>query len=527
MLTIKNRVRDNVLILLTFLGLLAGCMPPGPRAVLDGKRLIDQGNYAEAVDKLRTATSLIPTNALAWSYLGLAQQHLGQRDEAIKDYSHALSLNRDLSEVHYNLGCLWLEQNKLDAARTEFTAFTLRRGNSVPGFLKLAAVQARLRDLVAAEKSYNDVLRLSPQNSEALNGLGLIRVQQRRPTEAQQYFAAALKPQPDYRPALLNSAVVAHQYLQDLPAALQKYRAYLALKPPPPNAEAIAATIRQIEQDLTPPARPPTSPKPAPTSVASNLPSKLSPPSAPVAQPSKPIPTNPQRVLASPKAEASGTTPKPLSSPPVNPTPPPEIQPAKAAPETVVKPSAEPAPVPVPNQRPPADGFSHYNYRSPAPPAAGNRAEAERWFSQGLEAQNGHRLADAIQAYRTATQLDPGFFKAYYNLALAAAEAGNLPTALTSYEYALAIEPESDDARYNFALLLKQANCATDAARELERLLTIHPNEARAHLALANIYAQQLHQPAAARPHYLRFLELEPRNPQANTIRYWLQANSR
>ena len=51
------------------------------------------------------------------------------------------------------------------------------------------------------------------------------------------------------------------------------------------------------------------------------------------------------------------------------------------------------------------------------------------------------------------------------------------------------------------------------------------PGEARAHVALANLYAQQLGQPARAREHYLRLLELDPQHPQATAIRYWLEAN--
>jgi hypothetical protein len=34
-----------------------------------------------------------------------------------------------------------------------------------------------------------------------------------------------------------------------------------------------------------------------------------------------------------------------------------------------------------------------------------------------------------------------------------------------------------------------------------------------------------LRQPAKARQHYLRVLEAEPHNSQANAIRYWLAAN--
>jgi hypothetical protein len=55
--------------------------------------------------------------------------------------------------------------------------------------------------------------------------------------------------------------------------------------------------------------------------------------------------------------------------------------------------------------------------------------------------------------------------------------------------------------------------------------LTASPNDARGHLALGNLYAQQLHQPAKARDHYLRVLETDPRNPQAEAIRRWLSAN--
>jgi Flp pilus assembly protein TadD len=60
---------------------------------------------------------------------------------------------------------------------------------------------------------------------------------------------------------------------------------------------------------------------------------------------------------------------------------------------------------------------------------------------------------------------------------------------------------------------------------ELERLLSIYPNEPRAHLALGNLYAQQLHQPAKAREHYVKVLDLDPHNPQAASVRYWLIAN--
>ena len=85
----------------------------------------------------------------------------------------------------------------------------MRQPNAVEGFLKLGAVQLRTHESIAADKTFNDALRLSPQNPEALNGLGLSRLQRGRATEAAQCFDGALKQQPDYRPALLNLAIVA------------------------------------------------------------------------------------------------------------------------------------------------------------------------------------------------------------------------------------------------------------------------------------------------------------------------------
>jgi hypothetical protein len=176
-----------------------------------------------------------------------------------------------------------------------------------------------------------------------------------------------------------------------------------------------------------------------------------------------------------------------------------------------------------PPASPPAGPPGHYAYKSPPPPSAGNEEAAERAFEQGVQAYQAHRLPEAIKAYRLAAQEDPSLFEAHYNLGLVATEAGNLTLALTSYENALSIRPTSLDARYNFALVLKQANYPADAARELEKVLATYPNETRAHLALGNLYAQHFGQPAKAREQYLKVLELEPQNPQATAIRYWLR----
>ena len=181
-------------LLLASVFLLAGCTPPGPRALLEGKRLIEKGKYPQAVNELKIATTLLPTNAQAWNYFGLACHYAGKPAEAEKAYQHALALNRDLTEARYNLGCLLLEQNKTNAARTEFTACALRRGNSIDCLLKLGLVQLRLREFAQAEKSFTDALRLDSQSAEAMNGLGLAQLGRGRVPDAVQGISRSPTP---------------------------------------------------------------------------------------------------------------------------------------------------------------------------------------------------------------------------------------------------------------------------------------------------------------------------------------------
>jgi tetratricopeptide (TPR) repeat protein len=94
-----------------------------------------------------------------------------------------------------------------------------------------------------------------------------------------------------------------------------------------------------------------------------------------------------------------------------------------------------------------------------------------------------------------------------------------------AYETALALDADSASARFNFALALQRGGYLRDAARELERLLAKHPQDAGAHFALANLHSQSFQQPAKARPHYARVLELNPQHPQATAIRFWLRDN--
>ena len=171
---------------------------------------------------------------------------------------------------------------------------------------------------------------------------------------------------------------------------------------------------------------------------------------------------------------------------------------------------------------PPARQWPRYTFRSPRPPAEGDRVKAYPDFEDGLRSQRNRLWSVAIAFYRKALELDPAFFEAQYNLGLAELEAGDANRATEAFEIAAALRPDSTEARYYFATSLKKAGFPPDAAQQLETLLATKKNETRAHLAIAKLYAEDLSRLDLAREHYRRVLELDPKHPQALEIGNWL-----
>jgi len=546
---------------------ISGCSPSGPRALFAGKKLLDRGDYPGAVERLKTAATLLATNAAAWNYYGVALQHAGQPSDAAQAYQNALKFDRDLMEAHYNLGCLWLEQGQPDAARTEFIAYTLRRNNTPEGWLKLGSAQLKLRDYLTAERSFSTALSLNPNNAEALNGLGLARVARDRPQDAAQFFSAAVEAHHDYAPALLNLATVQREYLRDNTEALKNYRAYLEMTPRPADWDAVNDLVNNFDQPVTVAAvtenETPASTKPNTgglKSQSSTATSHMA--SSPKMQsgvkntqsPSRPVPS--EVVAVQPETMIVTTPAAPVSASPVQPAPAAKpsmwdrLNPAHwfgsptqadnytqngvtpltadnstttAAPPSPPPPAAAPAPEKMVPPAPPS--FPRYLYLSPHKPKAGDRKAASRAFADAQQSEKDQDLQAAMDSYRKAASLDPAWFEAQYNYAVLAWRQHEFSHSLAASELALALRPSDTDARYNFALALKSAGYETDAVNELNKIVASNPDEARAQLALGNLYSLQMRDPERARQHYMKWLDLDPHNPQATNIRFWLSAN--
>ncbi len=173
-------------------------------------------------------------------------------DDAVRAYQKSVSLDRNNAAARFNLGMLFLEQNRNPEAASELSVFTALQPNSMEGWLNLGTAQLRSRRLDDAEKAFVRAQKLDPNNPRMLDDLGVIQLQRKKPREALNYFAAALKQDPKFASAILNQAIVLHYYLNNRPAALQKYEEYLSLKPVSHDIETVQETSRRLADELRP-----------------------------------------------------------------------------------------------------------------------------------------------------------------------------------------------------------------------------------------------------------------------------------
>lgn len=84
------------------------------------------------------------------------------------------------------------------------------------------------------------------------------------------------------------------------------------------------------------------------------------------------------------------------------------------------------------------------------------------------------------------------------------------------------VDRRTPTERYQDAFALLQRGAYAEAAPQFEALLRVDPGFAKAHLALGQIYSQQVAMKEKARQHYIRFLQLRPDDPKGTEVRRWL-----
>jgi tetratricopeptide (TPR) repeat protein len=133
---------------------------------------------------------------------------------------------------------------------------------------------------------------------------------------------------------------------------------------------------------------------------------------------------------------------------------------------------------------------------------------------RGAKAMNDGRYPEAIAAFAKGVALAPDEPALRHKLATALALNGDLPGALTTMRETVRRAPGFAKGHYSLGLLYLQAGDARRAAASFQDALRVEETYVEPRLQLAHLL-RRTGQSAAALPHYLKLIELDPRVVEA------------
>ena len=263
MLTIKKPAHKfvDLGISLCLLVFIAGCTPPEKTALLNGSKLLEQGQPEKALVELDKALDFIAKNeelkrnpkimGHLHNQIGFAYQTLFRSSNGkTNHYSAAnrayLFTTTNLStppalkqRAHLNLAWLYLERYKWNENLPAFRENAKRAANEFEKlrvsvtddkfnyWLEKGTAELHAGRFPSARESFKKV---DAQNATALNSLGILAALDRRNEAATRYFEAAIDADTKNPKSHLHLAITM-QALGQFQEALDAYKAYLNLAP--------------------------------------------------------------------------------------------------------------------------------------------------------------------------------------------------------------------------------------------------------------------------------------------------------
>lgn len=101
-----------------------------------------------------------------------------------------------------------LGQGNYEAAIESFSSAVVKSSHNTQYLQNLAVAQYNAHDLVGAEKTYEEILRIDEENAPAENGLANVLRDAKRPDDALLHYERAVRFDPSFLVAYVNRAYV-------------------------------------------------------------------------------------------------------------------------------------------------------------------------------------------------------------------------------------------------------------------------------------------------------------------------------
>ncbi len=130
--------------------------------------------------------------------------------------------------------------------------------------------------------------------------------------------------------------------------------------------------------------------------------------------------------------------------------------------------------------------------------AQSSNPEAIINYNQGIEAHGQGNFQDALNKFSRATQIDPGYGDAYYNMGSIYYQLKRYPEAADMFQKAVNLTPGDGSAKYNLALCLEKLGRNEEAINILNQIPSSDPKAKQAHAKLEELRPNLKPQVAAA-----------------------------
>jgi tetratricopeptide (TPR) repeat protein len=178
----------------------------------EGGAALLRGRYDLAIvaydDALKDSSLLPARQAALHTDRGVAKWRLKQMEDAIADFTKAVSLNPDYAPAYNNRGNVYLDMNKAEDASKDFDRAIALAPDFGAAYANRANVNQKLKRFEEAERDFRKAIGLLPGSAVPLNGRGKVATAARQYYTALRYLNRAIALNAQYASAYQNRAAV-------------------------------------------------------------------------------------------------------------------------------------------------------------------------------------------------------------------------------------------------------------------------------------------------------------------------------
>lgn len=170
-------MKPNLIIPLAALHLLLLGCSPDPEALLNqGKQLMEEGAFAEAVPYLDRAIGKRSGWSEAYNVRAVAYFEQGKYAQAVEDFSRAITYDSASYKPFYNRGNAYQQMQQYPQALEDYSLAISRQPNIKDIYINRGVVHYRLENYAQALEDFNFALKLAEDDQTALLNRAKTRV---------------------------------------------------------------------------------------------------------------------------------------------------------------------------------------------------------------------------------------------------------------------------------------------------------------------------------------------------------------